>query len=143
MAAAIGEEVRPAAERLQIAQRVVAAHDHVAPVTAVAAVGAALRNVGLAPERQRAVAAGAGADLDAGAIGEHPSRVVAAAAGKVTCPIEGALPAAGNNVHIAVFPRPSLHVDRRKRRTTCEPSGRSGSRCTKFPPARAPPSMRA
>ena len=38
--------------------------DHVAAVAAVAAVGATARNVGLAPERAGAVAAGAAGDED-------------------------------------------------------------------------------
>ncbi len=63
--------VRAALERLEVAQGVVAAQDHVAAAAAVTAVGAALGDVRLAAERQRAVAAPAGADLDPGTIGEH------------------------------------------------------------------------
>ena len=44
---------------------------HVAAAAAVAAVRPALGHVRLAPERQAAVAARAGADLDAGAVVEH------------------------------------------------------------------------
>ena len=64
VAAALGAEVRAAAEALQVAQVVVAAQQHVAAAAAVAAVGPALGHVRLAPERQAAVAARAGADLD-------------------------------------------------------------------------------
>ena len=59
-------------EGLQVAQRVVAAQDHVAAAAAVAAVRPALGHVRLAPERQAAVAAAAGADLDPGPVSEHP-----------------------------------------------------------------------
>ena len=52
VAAAVGAEVRAAAEGLQVAQRVVDAQDDVAAAAAVAAVGAALGHVRLAPERQ-------------------------------------------------------------------------------------------
>ena len=69
--APLGAEVHAAPERLQVAQRVVDAQDHVAAASAVASVGPALRHVRLAAERQAAVAAGAGADLEVGAIGEH------------------------------------------------------------------------
>ena len=69
--AAVGAEVRAPAEGLQVAQRVVDAQDDVTAAAAVAAVGAALGHVRLAPERQRAVAPRAGADLQVGAIGEH------------------------------------------------------------------------
>src|SRR4051794_29803707 len=74
VAAALGAEVRSSPERLQVAQRVVAAQDDIAAAAAVAAVGAALGDVRLAAERQRAVAAGAGSDLQVGAIREHSRR---------------------------------------------------------------------
>ena len=64
VAAALGAEVRAAAEALQVAQVVVAAQHDVAAAAAVAAVRAALGDVRLAPEREAAVAARAGADLD-------------------------------------------------------------------------------
>ena len=57
VAAALGAEVRAAAEALQVAQVVVAAQHDVAAAAAVAAVGAALGHVRLAPEGQAAVAA--------------------------------------------------------------------------------------
>ena len=60
-----------AAEALQVAQVVVAAQHDVAAAAAVAAVGAALGHVRLAAEGQAAVAAPAGADLDACAVVEH------------------------------------------------------------------------
>ena len=69
--AAVGAEVCPPAERLEVAKGVVAPEDHVTAVAAVTPVGAALGDVRLTAEAERAVAAGAGADLDAGAIGEH------------------------------------------------------------------------
>ena len=69
--AALGAEVRPAAERLQVAQVVVAAQHDVAAAAAVAAVGTALRDVGLAPEGQAAVAARSRSDLDVRAVGKH------------------------------------------------------------------------
>ena len=71
VAAAVGAEVRAAAEGLQVAQRVVDAQDDVAAAAAVAAVGTALGHVRLAAERERAVAAGAGADLQMCPVGEH------------------------------------------------------------------------
>ena len=64
-------EVPGALEELQVAQVVVAAQDDVAAAAAVAAVGAALGHVRLAPERQRAVAARATAHLDASLVREH------------------------------------------------------------------------
>ena len=64
MAAAVGAVVAAPAEGLQVAQRVVAAQDHVPAAAAVAAVGAALGHVGLTPEGQRPVAAPPGSDLD-------------------------------------------------------------------------------
>ena len=69
--AALGAVMRHAAEGLQVAQRVVADEDHVATAAAVAAVGAALGHMGLAPEGQRTVAAAPGPDLDSRAIGQH------------------------------------------------------------------------
>ena len=75
MAAALGPEVHAPAERLQVAQRVVAAQHDVAAAAAVAAVGTALGHVRLAPERQAAVAAGAGSDLELSSIGEHRAEV--------------------------------------------------------------------
>ena len=71
VAAALGAEVRAAAEGLQVAQVVVAAQHDVAAAAAVAAVGAALGHVRLAPEGQAAVAARAGADLDSCAVVQH------------------------------------------------------------------------
>ena len=71
VAAAVGAEVDAAAEGLQVAHRVVDAQDDVAAAAAVAAVGAALGDVRLAAEREGAVAAGARADLEVGAVGEH------------------------------------------------------------------------
>jgi NADP-dependent 3-hydroxy acid dehydrogenase YdfG len=59
------------AEALQVAQVVVAAQQHVAAPAAVAAVGAALGHVRLAPEREAAVAARAGPDLDACLVMKH------------------------------------------------------------------------
>ncbi len=52
----------------EVAQRVVAHEHDVAAAAAVAAVGAALGDVGLAAEAQAAVAAAAGLDVDARAI---------------------------------------------------------------------------
>ena len=87
VAAAVGAEVRAAAEALEIAQVVVAAQHDVAPAAAVAAVGAALGDVGLAAEGQAAVAARSGAHLDPGTVVEHPSRVRRAPPGTVpVCP---------------------------------------------------------
>ena len=71
MPAALGAVLAAPAEGLQVAQRVVAAQDHVAAAAAVAAVGAALGDVGFAPEGQRTVAAAPGPDLDSRAIGQH------------------------------------------------------------------------
>ena len=71
VAAALRAEVRPAAERLQVAQVVVAAQHDVAAAAAVAAVGPALGDVGLAAERQAAVAAGARLHFDPGTVVEH------------------------------------------------------------------------
>ena len=75
VAAALGAEVRAPAEALQVAQVVVAAQHDVAAAAAVAAVRPALGHVRLAPEREAAVAARAGADLDARAVVEHPAIV--------------------------------------------------------------------
>ena len=69
--AAIGAVMATPAEGLQVAQRVVAAQDHVAAAAAIAAVGATLRYMGLAPEGQRTIAAAPGPDLDSRAIGQH------------------------------------------------------------------------
>src|SRR5215213_8182358 len=69
--AALGPVVTAPAEGLEVAQRVVATQDHVPAAAAVAAVGAALRDMGLAPERQRSIAAAPGPDLDSRAIGQH------------------------------------------------------------------------
>src|SRR6478609_6583594 len=74
--AAVGAEVRAAAEGLQVAHRVVAAQHDVAAAAAVAAVRAALGDVRLAAEGERAVAARPRADFDPGAIREHATRVV-------------------------------------------------------------------
>ena len=71
VAAALGAVVGAALERLQVAQRVVAAQHDVAAAAAVAAVRAALGDVRLPPERDDAVAAPAGADFDPRAVGEH------------------------------------------------------------------------
>jgi hypothetical protein len=64
--------VLAATERLQVAQRRVAFDDHPAAVTAVATVGAAVRNVGLAAEAQAAVTARARRDEYAGLVVKHP-----------------------------------------------------------------------
>jgi NADP-dependent 3-hydroxy acid dehydrogenase YdfG len=56
-------EVRAAAKALEVAQRVVADHDHVATASAVAAVGSALRHVRLPAETQASVTAGAGLNV--------------------------------------------------------------------------------
>ena len=69
VAAALGAEVRAAAEALQVAQVVVAAQHDVAAAAAVAAVGPALGHVRLAPERQAAVAARAGAHFTCRSLG--------------------------------------------------------------------------
>ena len=69
--ASVRAVVAAAPERLQVAQRVVAADDHVAAAAAVAAVGPALRDVGLTPEGQRSIAAPPGSNLDTRAIGQH------------------------------------------------------------------------
>jgi hypothetical protein len=66
-----GLEVRPALEGLQVAQRVVAEQHHGAAVPAVAAVGAAARDVGLAAEGQAAVPAGSRLNEDASLVVEH------------------------------------------------------------------------
>src|SRR6185312_15366651 len=68
MARAPRLEMRTAPERLQVAQRFVGDHDHVAAATAVAAVGSALGHVSLAAEAQTAVAAAAGLDVYARSI---------------------------------------------------------------------------
>ena len=71
MPAPIGAVVTAPAEGLEVAQRVVAAQDHVAAAAAIAAVGATLGDMGLAPEGQRTIAAAPGPDLDSRAIGQH------------------------------------------------------------------------
>jgi hypothetical protein len=63
-------EVAPAVEVAQGRHAGLDLQDHVAAVAAVAAIGAAARHVGLAPERASAVAASPGGDVDARAIGE-------------------------------------------------------------------------
>jgi L-alanine-DL-glutamate epimerase-like enolase superfamily enzyme len=77
VAAALGAEVRTAAEGLQVAQVVVAAQDHVPAATAVAAVRAALGDVRLAPEGHGAVAALPGEDLDPRAVVQHQRPAIA------------------------------------------------------------------
>ena len=77
--AARGAVLRPMAELLQVAQGVVAHEHDVTPTPAVAAVGPAAGHVGLAAEAAAAVPAGAGADLDSGAVVEHRRAIV-------TCP---------------------------------------------------------
>ena len=57
-------EVRAAPERLQVAQRFVRDHDHVAAAAAVAAVRPALGHVRLTAKAQTAVAAATGLDMD-------------------------------------------------------------------------------
>ena len=69
-----------ALERDEVAQIPVGDRDHVAAVAAVAAVGAALRDVLLPPERERAVAAAAGLHLELRAVGEHGLTAATAAA---------------------------------------------------------------
>ncbi len=59
------------AQRGEVAPRFVADQDHVAAAAAVAAVGPAARHVRLAAERDHAVAAGAGLDVDLGPVVEH------------------------------------------------------------------------
>ena len=68
MAASLRLEVRPTAECLQIAERVVADENDVAPAAAVAAVRPALRHVRFAAEAEAAVASGAGPHMDSSAI---------------------------------------------------------------------------
>jgi len=62
---------RTTAERREVAERRVGDERHIPATAAVASVGTALRDVLLAPERQRAVAAPAGADDDTDAVVEH------------------------------------------------------------------------
>ena len=71
MAAAAGAVVAAALEPLQVAQRSVAHDHHVAAATAVAAVGAAARDVRFAAEAHAAVTAGAGLHMDSRAIVKH------------------------------------------------------------------------
>jgi hypothetical protein len=68
VAASAGFEVRLAPEALQIAQRVVAHEHDVAAASPVAAVGAALGDVCLAPEAKAPVAAAAGGYVDSSAV---------------------------------------------------------------------------
>ena len=68
---ATAHEAALALEEGKIAQVVVGDQDDVTAVPAVTAVRAALRNVLLAPEAERAVAAATPAHLDAGAVEEH------------------------------------------------------------------------
>ena len=68
MAASLRLEVRPTAECLQIAERVVADENDVAPAAAVAAVRPALRHVRFAAEAHAAVAARARLHLDLRAV---------------------------------------------------------------------------
>jgi hypothetical protein len=68
MASAARLEMRSATERLEVAQRFVGDHDHVAAPTAVAAIGPALWHVRLAAKAQTAVAAAAGLDVYARSI---------------------------------------------------------------------------
>src|SRR5262249_6776187 len=72
---AVGPIMAAATEGLQVAQRVVAAQHDVATAAAVAAVRPALGHVGLAPERQRPVAAAPGPDLDVRTIRKHFGRL--------------------------------------------------------------------
>ncbi len=74
VAAALGLEVGAAAEPLQVADRVVADEHDVAAPAAVAAVGAALRDVRLAPEAEAAIAAPSGLNVDPRAV-VHPYRM--------------------------------------------------------------------
>ena len=71
MTAPLRSELRAAAEAGQVAQRRVHDEDDVAAAPAVAAVGTALGNVRLAPERDRAVAAGTAPHVDTRAVVEH------------------------------------------------------------------------
>jgi hypothetical protein len=80
--AAAGLEVRATPEALEVAQRVVAHEHNVAAAPAVAAVGAALGHVGLAPEAEAPVAAGSGRYVDARSI-LHVPIVPPASAGAV------------------------------------------------------------
>jgi len=68
-------EVRPPPEGLEVAQRRIADQHHVAAPAAVAAVGTALGNVGLAAEARAAIATGAGAHLDADMV-DHPGPII-------------------------------------------------------------------
>ena len=61
-------EMRAAAEAFEIAERVLAHEHNVSAPACVATVGAALRNVGLAPEAEAPIAAGAGLDVYASTI---------------------------------------------------------------------------
>jgi hypothetical protein len=61
----------PALKRREVAELGVGDRDHVAALAAVAAVRAALGNILLATERERAVAAAPGLDVDLGAVAEQ------------------------------------------------------------------------
>ena len=69
--------VAAAAEALQVAQRLVAQHEHRSSAPPVAAVRAATRDVGFAAEAHAAVAAGAGLHVDPRSIGKHASILTA------------------------------------------------------------------
>ena len=77
VAAALGLEVGAAVELGQVAPRVVAHEHHVAPAAAVPAVGPALGHVGLAAERNGAVAAGAAAHEDLCPVVKHAGALLA------------------------------------------------------------------
>jgi hypothetical protein len=68
VAAALGAEVRPAAEVLEVAIGVVADQHNVAAVAAVTAIGTALGDVRLPAEAHTAVPTAAGQDLDSGSV---------------------------------------------------------------------------
>ena len=69
--------VRPPPEALEVAQRRIAYERDVSPTPAVAPVRAAARHVGLAPERDDAVAAATALHEDARAIREHADSAAA------------------------------------------------------------------
>ena len=70
-AAASGAVVGPALEALQVAQRLVAHHDHVSPARTVAAVGAAAGHMRFTAEAHAAVATGARLNVNLRAIVQH------------------------------------------------------------------------
>ena len=74
-----GVEVRPAAECLKVAQRVIADEHDRSSVPAVAAIGASARHVRLAAKALAAVPAGARLNMDSRAVVKHPSIVTARA----------------------------------------------------------------